>query len=266
MNASRRDVLKTVAAAVGATVLGAGDALSSEPSRKKRKWGMTIDLDRCTACQACVVACKSENNVPVAGPDQLPLDRGIYWMDMLAFHEGSHPDVRTQFIPTPCNHCENPPCVKVCPVGATFQSEEGIVGQIWARCIGCRYCTTACPYSRRYFNWSTPSWPEESKNHLNPDVATRPKGVVEKCTLCHQRIRAIGERAKVEGREVEDAEVRKLTACAQACPAEAIMFGDMNDPDSTVSELGRSPRAFRLLEELGTHPKVVYLREAKWKE
>ncbi len=265
MNPTRRDVLQGIAAAVGAGALAAG---ASEPAAtaKKRRWGMTIDLDRCTACQACVVACRSENNVPVNGPDAAPGDRGIYWMDMLALSEGSHPEVRTQFIPTPCNHCENPACVKVCPVGATTVNEDGLVSQIWGRCIGCRYCTTACPYSRRYFNWTAPTFPESYKNMLNPDVATRPAGVVEKCTFCHHRIRDVKTTARLEGREIVDTELVRLTACAQACPAEAITFGDMADPESRVSELVRSPRAFRLLEELGTQPKVVYLREAKWKE
>ncbi|MCE9583421.1 MAG: 4Fe-4S dicluster domain-containing protein [Planctomycetes bacterium] len=254
-----------MAVTVGAVALAASGVEASAPG-KKRKWGMAIDLDRCTACQACVVACRVENNVPVAGPSEIPADRGIFWMDMLAIQEGEHPEVRTQYIPTPCNHCDNAPCVKVCPVGATFQNEEGIVAQIWGRCIGCRYCTTACPYSRRYFNWTTPTFAESMKAQLNPDVATRPRGVVEKCTLCHQRIRGVKDKARNEGREIEDADVVHLTACSQACPAEAITFGDMADNDSTVSELARSPRAFRLLEELGTHPKVVYLREAKWKE
>ncbi|MBI2191666.1 MAG: 4Fe-4S dicluster domain-containing protein [Planctomycetes bacterium] len=227
---------------------------------------MVIDLDKCTGCQACVVACRAENNVPVAGPAQTQNDRGIFWMDMLEVSEGSYPDLQRQLTPIPCNHCENAPCVKVCPVGATFINEEGIVAQVWARCIGCRYCTTACPYSRRYFNWQAPSWPETMKNQLNPDVATRPKGVVEKCTFCHHRIRRAREKARAEGRELADADVRTLPACAQACPAEAILFGDLGSPESEVSRLARSPRAMRLLEDLGTHPKVVYLREAKWKE
>lgn len=230
------------------------------------KWGMAIDLDKCTACQGCVVACRMENNVPTVGPEQTEKDRGIFWMDLLRVDEGKHPDLKTQFIPIPCNHCENAPCVKVCPVGATHITKEGIVAQIWARCIGCRFCTTACPYTRRYFNWQAPSWPEASRNTLNPYVATRPKGVVEKCTFCRQRIRQARETARAEGRALTDRDVQKLPACAQACPADAIRFGDLNDPDSEVSRLGRSPRAHRLQEELGTRPKVIYLRETKWRE
>ncbi len=233
---------------------------------KKPKWGMVIDLDKCTGCQGCVISCKVENNVPIAGDQQIEAGRGIFWMDLLKEQEGEYPDLKSQFMPVPCNHCENAPCVKVCPVGATFINEEGIVAQIWDRCIGCRYCTTACPYSRRYFNWQKPEWPEIAKSSLNPDVATRPRGVVEKCTFCHHRIRGAREKARAEGRPLTDADMVKLPACAQACPADAIVFGDLNDPNSEVSRLSKSPRAFHLLEELGTRPKLTYLREAKWRE
>lgn len=240
-------------------------APETKPARKSR-WGMVIDLDKCTGCQGCAVACRAENNVPVAGPEESEIDRGIFWMSMLSVQEGEYPNLQTQLIPTPCNHCDNAPCVKVCPVGATFINEEGIVAQIWARCIGCRYCTTACPYTRRYFNWYEAKWPEEYKNQLNPDVATRPKGVVEKCTFCHQRIRKLREKVRAEGREMADEDVRLLPACAETCSARAITFGDLNDPNSEVSRLSKSPRVFRLQEELGTQPKVFYLRSAKWKE
>ncbi|MBI2931522.1 MAG: 4Fe-4S dicluster domain-containing protein [Planctomycetes bacterium] len=227
---------------------------------------MVIDLDKCTGCQGCVVACRAENNVPMGGQTESELDRAIYWMDMMTIAEGHYPELRVQFVPMPCNHCENPPCIKVCPVGATHISEEGIVAQIFTRCIGCRYCTTACPYTRRYFNWATPAWPEELKKTINPDVSVRSKGVVEKCTFCHQRIRAAKEKARAEDRPLTDADVCRLPACAASCPADAIAFGDLNDPESEVSRLARSPRALRLQEELGTHPKVIYLREAKWRE
>ena len=230
------------------------------------RWGMAIDLDRCSGCAGCVVACREENNVPITDPEDAGGARSIFWMDILKTCEGSYPDLRAQFVPTPCNHCEDPPCIKVCPVGATYVSEEGIVAQIWARCIGCRYCTVACPYTRRYFNWQAPVWSEDDRAHLNPDVATRPRGVVEKCTFCHHRIRKVRETARAEGRSIADDDVRKLTACAQSCPADAITFGDLADPESTVSRLERSPRAYRLKEDLGTHPKVVYLRETKWNE
>jgi len=164
-----------------------------------------------------------------------------------------------RLLPRPCLHCDDPPCVKVCPVGATFKNEEGIVGQIFSRCIGCRYCTTACPYTARYFNWSTPEWPEPMSNHLNPDVSVRPKGVVEKCTFCHHRLQNARDQARAEDRPLRDGEYN--TACVESCPTDAMVFGDMDNPKSEVSELAEGRRAFKLLEDLGTKPKVIYLRE-----
>ncbi len=233
---------------------------------RPHKWGMVIDLDRCTGCQACAVACRAENNVPIAGEENTEKGRAIFWMSVLTRSEGEYPRVREEFYPTPCNHCEDPPCIKVCPVGATTQSEEGITQQVPERCIGCRLCEVSCPYTRRYFNWSEPEWPADWHEPLNPDVAIRPVGVIEKCLFCHHRIRAAKDQARAEGRELTDADVRRLPACAATCPADAIVFGDLNDPESEVSRLKESPRAFRLLEELGTHPKVSYLRAAKWAE
>ncbi len=226
---------------------------------KRPKWGMAIDLDLCSGCGACVVACHVENNVPFNGDNPRKAGAEINWMTMLNFSEESD-SIAT---PMPCNHCENPPCVKVCPVGATMQDEEGIVAQIWDRCIGCRYCQVACPYSRRYFNWTEPAWPDTYKEALNPDVATRPRGVVEKCTFCVHRIRKLKEDCRAENRALTDEDVQLLPACAQSCPAEAIIFGDLNDPDSLVSRLAASPRAQRLLEDLGTRPKVYFLRKEK---
>ncbi len=229
----------------------------AKPRREGRhRWGMAIDLDQCTSCGSCAVACRAENNVPVA-PLGAPAGTRISWMDLLARETpGGGP---MEILPNPCMHCEDPPCVKVCPTGATYANEDGIVGQVYDRCIGCRYCEVACPYSRRYFNWQAPEWPESYRSYLNPDVSTRPVGVVEKCTFCHHRIRRVEERARVDGRELADAEVQSLPACAEACPARAIVFGDLKDEESLVSRLSRSPRAFRLLEHLGTKPKVTYL-------
>jgi molybdopterin-containing oxidoreductase family iron-sulfur binding subunit len=262
-----------IAAAAAAIFKGGGEALAARPvakpiplpgtSGRPVRWGMVIDLDKCDGCGACSVACRNENNVPVAGPEQTDKDRGIYWMDLLKIREGTFPDFKEQVIPTPCNHCENAPCVKVCPVGATFFNDEGIVAQMWARCIGCRFCTVACPYTRRYFNWQAPEFSEEQKNRLNPDVSTRPVGVVEKCTLCHHRIRKLREDARMAGRKITDDDVRNLPACAQSCPTGAITFGDLADPESQASRLAESSRAFRLQEELGTRPKVVYLRRER---
>jgi len=260
---SRRGFLTTLAGA--AAVLAPSRRASAEPPAVHR-WGMVIDLDRCTGCQACAVACRAENNVPDAGPTNTSKGRSIFWMNLLTVSEGEYPVLRQQFFPAPCNHCEDPPCIKVCPVGATTRSSEGIIQQVPERCIGCRLCEVSCPYTRRYFNWSHPEWPEEEREHLNPDVTPRSHGVIEKCLFCHHRIRAAKTAAQADGRSLKDAELRKLPACAQSCPAEAIVFGDLNDPESEVRRLSESPRAFRLLEELGTRPKVFYLREAKWQE
>lgn len=226
------------------------------------RWGMVIDLDKCSACQGCVVACRAENNVPFAGEALAQQGRAILWMQMLPVIEGKYPDARARYIPVPCMHCDNPPCVKVCPVGATYKNPEGLIGQIYERCIGCRFCTVACPYTVRHFNWFEPEWPQEMANYLNPDVFVRPKGVVEKCSFCVQRIRKARSKAKDEGRPLEDGEV--TPACVQTCPSKAMYFGDLDDPESTVSKLAHSPRAFRLLEELGTEPKVYYLSEEEW--
>ena len=228
-----------------------------------QRWGMVIDLDKCTACGACVVACQSENNIPPSNPEKYAEGRSIQWMTLLPwFLEGEYPNVNFRVLPRPCMQCEHPPCVKVCPVGATYFSKEtGIVGQIYGRCIGCRYCTTACPYTVRYFNWREPEWPEEMKNYLNKDVSVRPKGVVEKCTFCHHRLIRAKEQVKDEGRELLPGDY--VPACVESCPASAMFFGDLENPKSVVSELARSARAFRLLEDLGTHPKVVYLAEKR---
>ena len=150
--------------------------------------------------------------------------------------------------------------MKVCPVGATYLADDGVVVQVWARCIGCRSCMIACPYSRRYYNWAPPSWPGNDPSSANPDVAVRPAGVVEKCTLCQHRIRARYERARLDEEAVADAELQRLPACAAACPTSAITFGDLGDPKSALAGLASSPRALRLLEHLGTGPKVFYLR------
>ena len=248
-------------AAVGRTArAAAAPPLPGQPGRMHR-WGMAIDLDRCVRCYACVVACAAENNIPPLGRAKSDKTRPIHWMDMLI------PDARSAGselgaapAPIPCMHCERPECVKVCPVGATYQADDGVVAQIWDRCIGCRYCMVACPYSRRYFNWTRPEWPGRDPSSANPDVAIRPVGVVEKCTFCQHRIRAALERSRLEELPLVDADLQKLPACAATCPSHAITFGDLADPQSAVSILAESPRALRLLAHLGTGPKVIYLR------
>jgi Fe-S-cluster-containing dehydrogenase component len=221
-------------------------------------WGMVIDLDRCTGCQACAMACKAENNVPAVGSEEAEKERVISWMQVLAEPDEEHEGEVRRFLPRPCMQCEDPPCTKVCPVYATYKNPEGIVAQIYGRCIGCRFCMAACPYNAKFFNWHEYQHPSPGQN---PDVSLRPKGVVEKCTFCHHRLQKVREQAAVEKRRQLPGEYN--TACAEACPAQAISFGDLTDPTSEVARLSRSPRAFRLLESLGTRPKVIYLTEGE---
>lgn len=221
------------------------------------RWGMVIDLDRCSGCQACVIACKQENNVPFILPDQAAKRRTIAWINIIQLTE-EHKEEKIRFLPILCQHCDRPPCTPVCPVGATYKNQEGLVAQVYPRCIGCRYCANACPYTIKFFNWYAPHWPEEMKKSLNPDVSVRPKGVVEKCTFCHHRLMKAKEKAKTEKRELSPEDY--VPACAQACPTDAIVFGDLDDPYSEVAQLSKEPRAFTLMEDLGTRPKVIYLR------
>lgn len=226
------------------------------------RWGMVIDLDRCNGCRACTVACMAENNIAPTAPDQAAMGRTISWMEVIPQVQGSYPDLRARFMPRPCFHCQNPPCIKVCPVKATYVNDDGLVGQIYTRCIGCRYCTNACPYAAKYFNWFEPQRPPGAESYENPDVSCRSAGVVEKCTFCHHRLQKAREKASLEGRPLRDGDYD--TACAQACPAQAITFGDLSDPRSRVSKAANSNRAFKLLEELGTDPSVIYLSEGPW--
>ena len=221
------------------------------------RWGMVIDLDRCTGCGACMAACHQENNLAAVGPEEAGKNRAFHWLRLLPEVSGSGPDTEVRYLPVTCLQCDNPPCVRVCPVHATYLSDEGIVAQIYSRCIGCRYCMAACPYNVKVFNWAEPQWPGDAKQKANPDVSLRQKGVVEKCTFCHHRILRAREEARVADREVRDEDV--VPACAENCPARAITFGDLDNPESEVSRLAGSPRAFRLHEDLGTEPKVIHL-------
>ena len=226
------------------------------------RWGMTIDLAKCTACQACIVACEEENNIACVSPEEAQRDRILSWIKILPDVEGEYPRVNMRLMPMPCLHCDAPPCILVCPVRATGIDPEGVVRQTFARCIGCRYCTTACPYTRRVFNWHTPEFAGDFREALNPDVSVRPKGVVEKCTLCHHRLLKAREAARAANRPLAEGDY--LPACAEVCPAGAMTFGDLEDPNSAVSEQARSPRMFRLLDELGTKTKIMYLAEGEW--
>jgi len=274
---------------------------------------MVIDLDSCTGCGTCSVACMTENNVYTLQDESDKL-RSITWMKVYRIENGkSFPDAKVSYIPRPCMQCDHhTPCIPVCPVTATTKDEVGgIVSQIPSRCIGCRYCVAACPYHVRYFNWFDP-WPlykdhvKQMTDGLNPDVSPRMRGVVEKCSFCHHRLMAARERVFAEekrdlppkdfkmgkdkdiaeGHENEGDEAKRkppleqyrmnepidipedyyVTACAQACPSNAITFGDLNNPHHRVHQIlkEREKDAFRLLERLGTEPKVYYLSSQEW--
>lgn len=227
-------------------------------------WAMVIDLDRCTGCEACVIACHAENNIPIVGEDQSAKGRQVNWIRVERYWEGDYPNVRARFIPVLCQHCDAAPCEPVCPVYATYHNPEGLNAQVYNRCIGTRFCANNCPYSVRYFNWFDPRWDEPLDQQLNPDVAIRSKGIIEKCSFCIQRIHRARQRAREENRAIRDGDVQP--ACAQSCPTEAMVFGDLDDPDSRVSRLATSRRAIHLLGELGTKPRVIYLKEEEWNE
>ena len=222
------------------------------------RWGMVFDTDRCTGCGACVVACHAENNIQTVGEDEARKGRSMHWLRIERHYEGTFPDVKVRFTPVLCQHCASAPCEPVCPVYATYRTPEGLNAMVYSRCIGTRYCANNCPYTVRVFNWHDGEWPEPLERQLNPDVSVRPAGVMEKCTFCVQRIQDAQSLAKDDDREVGDGDIQ--TACSQSCPARAIVFGNLDDPTSEVVRLARSERSSQLLEDLGTHPSVFYLR------
>jgi molybdopterin-containing oxidoreductase family iron-sulfur binding subunit len=223
------------------------------------KWGMAIDMDICTGCNACVAACAMENNIPFVGEEDAGYGRAMHWIRVERLWEGSYPEVKTEFQPVMCQQCGSAPCEPVCPVFASVHSEaEKLNAQVYNRCVGTRYCANNCPYVVRTFNWRDYERPEPLNNQLNPDVTVRRRrGVMEKCTFCIQRIHKAQDTAKAEGREVKDGEF--TTACAQACPADAIVFGRVDNPESLVSQLAHKGHGKHLLEELGTQTRVAYL-------
>ncbi len=230
---------------------------------RRARWGMVVDLDKCTGCGGCVTACAAENNVPTVGPVAAESGRDMAWIRIE--RRWSEPGVaggspRLTHVPVLCQHCEAAPCEPVCPVYATYHTDDGLNAMVYAQCIGTRYCASNCPWTVRKFNFLDPDWEGSLVEQLNTDVAVRTKGVMEKCTFCVQRIRNAEQTVALEGRGLRDGDVD--TACAQSCPSDALVFGNLDDGASRVSRLARSGRAYRELEETAAKPKVIYLSSA----
>mgnify|MGYP005694425259 CR=1 FL=1 len=227
-------------------------------------WGLAVDLDACTGCSACVVACYAENNIPVVGKKVVGQGRGMSWINIQRYVDGSDEDPLVQHLPMMCQHCNNAPCEPVCPVYATYHNEEGLNAMVYNRCVGTRYCANNCSYKVRRFNWYQYDFPEPLNWQLNPDIALRNVGVMEKCTFCVQRIIEAKDMAKDMGHAVADGDVQP--ACVQSCPTQALTFGNLNDANSRVSKLSKDERAYKILDHhLNTQPSISYLENVKYK-
>ena len=237
------------------------DSIYELAKHPEHRWGLAVDLDKCTGCGACVVACFAENNIPMVGRKMLMQGREMQWIRVekhVFKDEGKARRVR--FLPVMCQQCAQAPCETVCPVFASYHTPDGLNGQVYNRCIGTRYCSNNCPYKARRFNYFDYEREKPANQQLNPDVTVRSRGVMEKCTFCIQRIRETTNHAKAEGRPIKDGEIQP--ACVQTCPSKALVFGDYKQPQSQVSKLARDPRSYRLLDyQVNTRPSVVYQRK-----
>jgi molybdopterin-containing oxidoreductase family iron-sulfur binding subunit len=252
----------------------------------EHRWAMAINLDLCIGCNACSTACYAENNLAVVGKEKFEKGQAMHWMRIERYWdqpEKDYPEQGASFLPMMCQHCGAATCEPVCPVAATYHTPDGLNAQVYNRCIGSRYCSNNCPFRVRYFNFYSyyeSSWPEPMNQQLNPDLSVRDKGVMEKCTFCVQRIRSAKDKAQMEDRAVQDGEA--MTACAQACPTSAIVFGDTQDENSMVSKLWKKHqvergvyqktklakkdaglRGYRIFEELNVDPSVMYLERIR---
>lgn len=267
------------------TVSNPNDMNAYGHHKYEHRFAMAIDLDICTGCNSCSTACYAENNLAIVGKDRFEKGQAMHWLRVERYwdeNDGDHPEQGASFLPMMCQQCGAATCEPVCPVAATYHTPDGLNAQVYNRCIGSRYCSNNCPFRVRYFNmWSyyIDSWPEPLNQQLNPDLSVRDKGVMEKCTFCIQRIRNAKDKAAREGRSIADGDVK--TACQQACPTDAIVFGDTMDPNSQVSKLWakhqirRGPytskkekanpelRGYRIFDEINLDPSIMYLERAR---